>query len=164
MNRQPDVLQIVLALRPPRRFARRLNGRQQQRDQNANNRNHDEKLNKREATLASQLLVRHGQGSALKRERRRKTASVRILCPLDNRCKRFQCYLFRVLLRVKPRRLKSVLAPIGVRIKRILSRKSRRSLCSVPARQRWNQPPVFQNDPATPRSRPYPRRRYCCRR
>ena len=44
MNRKTDVLKVVLALRAARCFARRLNGRQKKRDQDANDRDHDEQL------------------------------------------------------------------------------------------------------------------------
>jgi hypothetical protein len=43
-------MDIVLAARPPRCFACRLNGRQQQRDQNSNDRNNDQELHQGETT------------------------------------------------------------------------------------------------------------------
>jgi len=39
-----DLVKIIDALRPPGRFARRLNRRQQQRNQDADDRDHDEQL------------------------------------------------------------------------------------------------------------------------
>lgn len=42
---QPDLFEIILALRPPRRFARLLNGRQQQRDQYRNDGDHHQQFN-----------------------------------------------------------------------------------------------------------------------
>ena len=48
LPRQADLFQIVLALRDPGRFPRRLNGRQQQRDQNADDGDDDQQLDKGE--------------------------------------------------------------------------------------------------------------------
>ena len=42
VNRQPDLAQVVLALRPPSRLARLLHGRQQQCDQDCDDRDHDQ--------------------------------------------------------------------------------------------------------------------------
>jgi hypothetical protein len=49
VNCQTKLSQVIAALHSPCRFARRLNGRQKQRNQYADNRNHDEKFNEREA-------------------------------------------------------------------------------------------------------------------
>ncbi len=47
-RRQPDLFQVVLALRTTARFPRRLNGRQQQSNQNANDGNDYQQFDKRE--------------------------------------------------------------------------------------------------------------------
>jgi hypothetical protein len=49
---QSDLLQVVHALRPPRRLARRLDGGQQQRDQDRGDRNHHQQLDQRETTTS----------------------------------------------------------------------------------------------------------------
>ena len=49
LKREAYLLNIVLASSPPRRFPRGLNGRQQQRDQDADDRDHHQKFNKRKA-------------------------------------------------------------------------------------------------------------------
>ena len=49
VQRHADLPQIVLALRPPRRFARRLHGRQQHRHQHADDRDDDQQFDEREA-------------------------------------------------------------------------------------------------------------------
>ena len=41
---QPQLLEVILALTPPRRLSRRLHGRQQQADENADNCNHHQQL------------------------------------------------------------------------------------------------------------------------
>ena len=46
---QPLLMQIVLTGHPPGRFAGHLHGRQQQRNEHADNRDHDEQLDQREA-------------------------------------------------------------------------------------------------------------------
>jgi hypothetical protein len=46
---QADLLQIVDALDAPRGFTRRLNGRQQKRDQNRNDGDDDQELDQSEA-------------------------------------------------------------------------------------------------------------------
>jgi hypothetical protein len=48
VSRERHLLQLVGALHPPRRFAGRLHRRQQQRDQDANDGNHDEQFHERE--------------------------------------------------------------------------------------------------------------------
>jgi hypothetical protein len=48
MQRQPHLLQVVAALHPPRRLARRLHGRQQQRHQHPDDGDHHQQLNQRE--------------------------------------------------------------------------------------------------------------------
>jgi hypothetical protein len=48
---QADLLELIRALSASSRFARRLNGRQQQRDQNADDRNHDQQLDQSETDL-----------------------------------------------------------------------------------------------------------------
>ena len=55
-RRQADLLEIVLALQDPRRLARRLHRRQQQGDQDANDRDHDQKLHQREADVKSPVM------------------------------------------------------------------------------------------------------------
>jgi hypothetical protein len=52
MNRQADLLEVVLALRSPRRLARGLDRRQQERDQYPDNRDHNQQLDERKTTLA----------------------------------------------------------------------------------------------------------------
>ena len=47
-RRQPKILQIVAAAGAARRFACRLNGRQQQRDQNTDDCDHDQQFHQRE--------------------------------------------------------------------------------------------------------------------
>src|SRR5205807_9474136 len=47
---------VVLALRAPRRLARLLNGGQQQRDQNGDNRDHDQQLNQRETCPSNDFV------------------------------------------------------------------------------------------------------------
>ena len=49
MGGQAELPKIVRALRPPGRFAGRLNGRQQQRDQDADDRDHHQQLDERKA-------------------------------------------------------------------------------------------------------------------
>jgi hypothetical protein len=44
VDREADLLHVVLALRPPGGFARLLDGRQEQRDQDRNDRDHDQQL------------------------------------------------------------------------------------------------------------------------
>jgi hypothetical protein len=46
MQREANLLQVVLTLRRPSRLAGRLNGRQQKRHKNADNRDNDEQFNK----------------------------------------------------------------------------------------------------------------------
>ena len=50
VQRQANLFEIVLALRPPRRLTSLLHGRQQQRNQDSNNRDHDEQFDQGEAT------------------------------------------------------------------------------------------------------------------
>ena len=51
LQRQADLLEMVLTLGPPRGFARRLNRRQQQRDQDADDRNDDQELDQCKSRL-----------------------------------------------------------------------------------------------------------------
>jgi hypothetical protein len=44
-----ELLQVILTLIPPRRFSRGLNRRQQKRDQDADDRNHDQELDQRKS-------------------------------------------------------------------------------------------------------------------
>jgi hypothetical protein len=44
VHRPADLLQVVDALHPPRRLARRLNGGQEERDQDRDDRDHDQQL------------------------------------------------------------------------------------------------------------------------
>ena len=48
VHRQADLLQVVGALHPAGRLARRLHGRQQQGDQHADDRDHDEQFDQGE--------------------------------------------------------------------------------------------------------------------
>jgi len=57
VQRQCDLFEIVLALRPPSRLARVLHSRQQERNENRNNGDHDKQFDEREST-SLQLLGR----------------------------------------------------------------------------------------------------------
>jgi hypothetical protein len=46
-KRKTVLPQMILAARPPRGLARSLHGRQQERDQHTNNRDHDQQLDER---------------------------------------------------------------------------------------------------------------------
>ncbi len=48
VHRQPDLFQIIGALRPPRRLACRLDRGQQQRNQDRDDRDHDQEFDERE--------------------------------------------------------------------------------------------------------------------
>jgi hypothetical protein len=50
VDRQPDLLHIVRARHPPGSLASRLNRRKQQTDHHTDNRDHNQKLDKRETT------------------------------------------------------------------------------------------------------------------
>ena len=50
LGREGELLQIIDALNPPRRLARRLNGGKQQGNQNGDDRDDHEKLDQRERT------------------------------------------------------------------------------------------------------------------
>ena len=50
---QTNLLEIVVAFRPPRRFARRLYGGQQERDQDSDDRDYDQQFDQRKATGCS---------------------------------------------------------------------------------------------------------------
>src|SRR5262249_15443777 len=50
MYRKPQLLQVIDALGPPRRLARRLDGGQEQRDQDRDNGDHHQQLDQREPT------------------------------------------------------------------------------------------------------------------
>jgi len=50
MNAQSNLLEVVAAAHPTRRFPRRLNGRQQQADHHPNDRNDYEKLHQCKAS------------------------------------------------------------------------------------------------------------------
>jgi len=52
-----DLPHIILARHPPRRFARRLNGRKQQRDQNADNGDHHQQFHQREPAVPEAARV-----------------------------------------------------------------------------------------------------------
>ena len=58
MQSQPDLLEVVGALDPPRRFPRRLHGGEQQSDQDGDDRDDDEQLDQGEAALRS---LTHGK-------------------------------------------------------------------------------------------------------
>lgn len=51
LKREPQLLEIILALQAPRSLASRLNGRKQECNQNANNRDNHEKFDKGETAL-----------------------------------------------------------------------------------------------------------------
>jgi hypothetical protein len=51
VERQTDLLEVVAALHSPGRLARRLHGRQQHRDQDADDRDDHEELNQRKAAI-----------------------------------------------------------------------------------------------------------------
>jgi hypothetical protein len=53
LESQTDLLEMVLALRPPGGLTGRLNGRQQQRDENADDGNYDQEFHERETGPAS---------------------------------------------------------------------------------------------------------------
>ena len=57
MNRQADLLEIVLALQPSRRLARRLHGRQQQGDENADDGDDHQKLNECKTDFLMTILA-----------------------------------------------------------------------------------------------------------
>ena len=52
VQRQTDLLEVVLALRASSRLARLLHSRQQNRDQNRDNENHDQQFDEGESTAA----------------------------------------------------------------------------------------------------------------
>ena len=54
---QADLLEIVRALRLASRFACRLNGRQHERHEHANDGDHDQQLNERKARGASESAI-----------------------------------------------------------------------------------------------------------
>jgi hypothetical protein len=57
MERDRNLVQVVLALSPPRGFPRPLNGRQQQCDKDRDNCNYDQEFNKREPARATKCFV-----------------------------------------------------------------------------------------------------------
>ena len=59
VQRQADLLQVVLALKSPGRLARRLHGRQEQRDQYPDNRDNDQEFYKREAAFPCHWSLLH---------------------------------------------------------------------------------------------------------
>ena len=66
VHRQSNLLQIVQALGPPRRFPRRLNGGQQQGDQDADDGDHHQQLDQREGTRdARRGNATHGNAPVL---------------------------------------------------------------------------------------------------
>jgi hypothetical protein len=50
VQRQPDLLQVVAALRAPRRFPRLLHRRQQQGDEDGDDRDHHQQFDQRESS------------------------------------------------------------------------------------------------------------------
>jgi hypothetical protein len=50
VQREPNLFEVVRTLHPPGRLARGLHGREQQRHENANNRDDDQELHEREAS------------------------------------------------------------------------------------------------------------------
>jgi hypothetical protein len=66
---EPDILQIVLTLRAAGRFARRLDGRQKQRHEYADNGNYDEKLYECKSKRAAFTSCRHDDCSKLYKSR-----------------------------------------------------------------------------------------------
>jgi hypothetical protein len=66
VQREPQLLEIVPAGRPPRRFPGRLHGRQEQAHKRADDRDHDQQFDQRKCTPAtrdasSATLALHGQ-------------------------------------------------------------------------------------------------------
>ena len=57
VQRQTDLLQVVAALHPPRRFAHRLHRRQQQCDQDADDRDDNEQFDQRERGMSGSLAI-----------------------------------------------------------------------------------------------------------
>ena len=55
VNRKPDLLEVIGTLHPPGGFPSGLNGRKQESDQNADDRNDYQKFNKSEANLPTQI-------------------------------------------------------------------------------------------------------------
>ena len=53
VQREANLLHVILALRAASGLTRLLHGRQQQADQNRDDRNHNQQFNEREATLPS---------------------------------------------------------------------------------------------------------------
>jgi hypothetical protein len=65
VHRQPELLQVVLALRPARGLAGLLHGGKQQRDQDRDDRDHDEQFDQRERTRSGSVTEIYGQYDAL---------------------------------------------------------------------------------------------------
>ena len=59
MHCQTNLLQVVVALRTPCRLARRLNGRQQQRHENADDRNDHQQLDQGKSRYALHSVSVH---------------------------------------------------------------------------------------------------------
>ena len=59
LNRNADLLDLVLAVRPPSRLAGRLDRRQQERHEDADDRNDHQQLDKRKARRLKRLAAVH---------------------------------------------------------------------------------------------------------
>jgi hypothetical protein len=57
VRRQTNLMQVILALHRSRRFARRLNCRQQQPDEDPDDRDYDKKLHQRKTATLVVLVV-----------------------------------------------------------------------------------------------------------
>jgi hypothetical protein len=55
VERQPQILQVVVALHPPCRLAGGLDGRQQKSDHDSDDRDHHEEFNEREPRFSSSV-------------------------------------------------------------------------------------------------------------
>jgi hypothetical protein len=67
LQRQTVLLQVVTTLRSPRRFARSLHCRQEQRDQDANDRDYHQKFDQRKSNATQHIvsLTPHNNHTAL---------------------------------------------------------------------------------------------------
>ena len=68
-ERQADLLQVVGALDAACRFARRLNGRKQQGNQDRDDRDHNQEFNERKTTPPGRIVVSSHLGACVREER-----------------------------------------------------------------------------------------------
>jgi hypothetical protein len=68
---QPDLLEIIATLGPPRRFPGCLHRRQQERDQNPDDRDDHQQFHQRKRTSSLSIHSVHCQNSGQKRQKRR---------------------------------------------------------------------------------------------